>query len=712
MKFDFKGNVTVLFQKYFLSIALGLITVIASGALADTPVPVNSHVTAELISDHGSIASNSQFRLGVRFVIEEGWHIYWMNPGDSGLATKVTLTAPSGFVVNDLQWPTPEKIVASELVNFGYEKEVLLYADARSPELSAEAKQDFSASVRWIACKDECIPGAAHLDLSIPKVANATLVTTASSQPLFALTQQHLPKVVGGSPFLSATVNKGVISVTLPGDELSADAQTSGIFIPSDKETFDYKAPQTYQANSKDSFTVQWSDPKLSLTPMPVVAGIIVLSNDALHATKSFQVNLPLTAATPTTSAPFGIKAFFIAIFGAFLGGVILNVMPCVFPVLSIKVMGFLDHSVHDAKKQGLCFSAGVILSFWFLGGLLLILRAFGSQLGWGFQFQSPIFVTVMGLVIFTFGLNLVGLFEMGSSLQSLSGSVKVDKGYKGSFLSGVLATTLATPCTAPFMGSALAVALGQSSIIAVLIFTSLGIGMSTPYLLLSFFPKGLAYLPKPGEWMNGMKQLLAFPLFATVLWLMWVLGNQIDADAVIRFATGALVLAFGLWIFGRWCAPHQSNMWRRIGFIVTSALLVASVYVAYPVEAVKRDELSMQATKAHDQWEPFSKARLKELVANKQPVFVDFTAAWCLTCQINHKMVLDSEVVVAAFKEKGVTLLRGDWTNRNEEISKVIEEHGKSGVPLDIVYSPSGKTKILAPVLTQQIVLAAIGVK
>jgi len=399
----------------------------------------------------------------------------------------------------------------------------------------------------------------------------------------------------------------------------------------------------------------------------------------------------------------------------AFIGGLILNLMPCVFPILSIKVLSYVNHAgSSEAKKHGLIFGAGVIVSFWILAALLFGLRAGGAELGWGFQFQSPVFVALMAMLLFSLGLSLMGMFEFGSSLQNMAGKVDTSHGYSGSFMSGVLATVLSTPCTAPFMGTALAAALALPAAQALLIFTTLGIGMAAPYVLLTFFPKLARFLPRPGNWMVTFKELMAFPIFASVIWLVWVLGQQAGSDGVICFLGGLLVLTLGFWLYAKFGGPMASVRRRRFASaaLVTCALI--AIYIALPIGKVAEASEDMKPSSgAQDpeqiQWQPFNQAKLDQLLAEKKSVLVNFTARWCLTCQMNHKMVYDCPSVNEKLKEKKIIAMRGDWTNKNPEITKIIRKFSRSGVPMDIFFPAEGKPHLFSSVLSKSDLLETL---
>lgn len=566
------------------------------------------HGQVSLVTDSESITSNQGFKIGVHFVLEDGWHIYYKDPGDVGLPTEAQLTLPSGLSAGEFEYPAPTKIVLDDMTSLGYENEVLLASNIKAAQtLKLGKKSAISAKISWALCKDECIPGSA--DLKIPISAGKFVNSKSVVQPL--LFKQNIA---------------------------ASEPATS---------------PQT-----------------------------------------------PVTLAT-----------LFLTILSAFIGGIILNLMPCVFPVLAIKVMSFANHSgSNKAKAHGLVFGAGVLVSFWLLAGLLILLRSGGSQLGWGFQFQSPVFVAALILILFGFGLSLMGVFEVGHSLQTWAGRHGNSQDYSGSFTSGVLATLLSTPCSAPFMGSAVAMALSFSPFAAMAVFTSLGLGVACPYVLLSFFPRLMKFMPRPGNWMVTFKQAMSFPIFATCLWLLWVEGQQTGQTGMLMVLTGLLLLSIAGWVLGNWGAMHRSVRSRRIGLATALLMAIASGYVALPFDTPTTANAALRPSSSGIAWQQFSEAKLSELVNSHRPVLVDFTASWCLTCQMNHKMAFDNEEVISKIKEKGIVALRADWTNQDAEIAKTIQKYGRNSVPLDVLFTSKDTTPIVLPsVLTAQSLLDKI---
>jgi thiol:disulfide interchange protein DsbD len=405
------------------------------------------------------------------------------------------------------------------------------------------------------------------------------------------------------------------------------------------------------------------------------------------------------------------VSGIWIALVFAFAGGIILNLMPCVLPVLSIKILGFVEHSANDRREiitHGILFTAGVIISFWVLAGLLLILRAGGEQLGWGFQLQSPVFLMILSILLFVFGLNLFGVFEVGNSLTSIGSKVS-GSGKASAFLSGVTATVLATPCTAPFMGSALGFALTQPAFTTILIFTSLGFGMAFPYMFLSIFPRWLKFLPKPGNWMNNLKQFMGFLLFATIIWLAWVLGIQSGSDSIIGLLIALLFAGVAAWIYGKWANVIQKRSVRFIASTIAIVLLICGT--AAGLNLIGDLPASNSASNNFNnglKWQNYTPQLVENLLNEGKPVFIDFTAAWCLSCQVNEKVALNNDSVISVFDNKNITAIKADWTNRDESITKALAKFGRNSVPLYVYYEKGNASQpvILPEILTPEIVI------
>ncbi|MCB1121628.1 MAG: thioredoxin family protein, partial [Verrucomicrobiae bacterium] len=394
-------------------------------------------------------------------------------------------------------------------------------------------------------------------------------------------------------------------------------------------------------------------------------------------------------------------------------GGMLLNLMPCVFPVLSIKVLGFVQQAGEDRSKvklHGLVFLSGVLVSFWVLAGIFLALRAAGQEIGWGFQLQTPGFVAVLASILFLFGLNLSGVFEIGESLVGAGQGLQAKSGYSGSFFSGVLATVVATPCTAPFMGTALGVIITMSAIQSMTVFTALALGVALPYVLLSIFPTFLKWLPRPGAWMESFKKALAFLLYATVVWLAWVFGNQVGVNGMAALLLGLVALGIAAWIWGNWGNLTRKKSVRRVAALATLIFLVTGGVIQFVASGFEAVGLQVESEdKAGISWKPYSPDSVATYLEEGKTVYVDFTAKWCLTCQVNKRVALSNEEVIRYFKDQDIVALQGDWTRRDPVITRELEKFGRSGVPTNIIYRTNGSTQLLPEVLTPSIVLEAL---
>lgn len=691
---------------------------------ADDPSP---HSNAALVSDVTSIQPGTPFTVALHLTMEDGWHSYWKNPGDSGQATSIDWELPSGFTVSAIQWPYPHRIEFGPLTNYGYSDEVLLLLEITPPEgLTPGTSVTLEGTAHWLICADICLPAQGDLSLTLP-VQEATPAPHPTWRPAIAETRENLPQ-----PLEAWTVRAGrnegsyALAVTPPpGHNM---ALQGAYFYPDEKAVLDHAAPQPVSKRGS-TYLIALQQSEYAAEPAERLSGVLVAPEgqtwDRAGTVRAMTVDVPveassddMVAARPPASSGSSSSSILWVLVSAFVGGVLLNLMPCVFPVLSVKILGFAQQGSDDAatiRRHGLVFGAGVLVSFWALAGGLLALRAAGSEIGWGFQLQSPLFVALMAMLFVGIGLNLLGVFEVGNRFMQWGGRwerAASDTAYSGSFLSGVLATIVATPCTAPFMGAALGVALTLTTGGALLVFSALGVGMATPYVALSMAPRLLQRLPEPGAWMETLKQMLAFPMFAAAVWLVWVFGRQVGADGMALLLLGVLLLACAGWIIGRWSALQVSTRTRVVTRTLATLSLAGAVALAVmgaQYEAAASEGPRSVSADAAD-WQPFSPEAVEQLRADGRPVFIDFTAAWCLTCQVNKQTTLNSDAVQEAVQAKNVALFRADWTNRDPVITRALEAHGRSGVPLYVLYPGDGSGPTLLPeILTEQIVLDAL---
>jgi thiol:disulfide interchange protein/DsbC/DsbD-like thiol-disulfide interchange protein len=682
-------------------------------ALAQDDASLYSDV--ELVSDRAAVRPGEIFDVALRVTMEPGWHNYWINPGDAGMPTRITWDLPEGVTAGEIRWPYPEWIEAPPFASYAYKNEVLLLTDIAVSEEFSAPTLDLMAEAEWLVCDEVCYTGSALLSLSLP-VGDVPAEDPRWSAPLAAARAALPAPLPEGWSVSGETTSDGYALLLAPaaGWEQSFEGVR---FFPYETGVIRHAAAQPITHNAEGVvFTLARSE--FAQGTPGRLAGVLVAPEGVTWegGARAVEVDVPLRAAfASTVSAGAGGNGagapitLLLALGLAFVGGLILNLMPCVFPILSIKILGFADGREQERsllRKHGLLFGAGVLVSFWALAAGLIALRAGGESLGWGFQLQSPGVVAFLAVLMFVIGLNLLGVFEIGGRLAGATAGLDRRGGASGAFLSGVLATVMATPCTAPFMGAALGWALAQPAASSLAVFTALGVGMATPYVTLSLFPAWMARLPRPGPWMETLKQVLSFGLFATAVWLVWVFGLQTGMDGVALLLGALTLVAFAAWIVGRWqwATTEPRLRWMTRGIALGAVLLAVTA-----VTTGSRQVASITAA-AGDAWEPFRSAALEEHLAEGRPVFVDFTAAWCLSCQVNKHVALTVPSVERAFEARGVARIRADWTHRDPEITAALESFGRSGVPLYVLYPGAGKEPILLPeILTPGLVLAAL---
>ncbi|MBC8044689.1 MAG: thioredoxin family protein [Rhizobacter sp.] len=680
-------------------------------------------VTPSLITNASD--ASKPFTVGVRFKIAPEWHLYWKNAGDAGLPIEVKWQLPEGFTASGIQYPTPHKIVQAGIVAFGYENEVVLLATITPPkDFNASGKVSIKADLNWLVCQESCIPGNGAAELTFgnlsaaQRLENKNLIEKYTSQLPQPLSRLSLKSRVG----TKATAERTDVEISLEGD----DAVKVSDFFPETFEKFLINHIDIKTSEGKITFPLTPKDKTSELTSLQ---GLLILGE------KGYEFSVPVTAkgdGAPAGNTGGGLIAqdFNVqdeaerlslawVLVLAFAGGLLLNVMPCVLPVLSLKVMSFVQQSAKGKdvnQRLSLLFAAGVVASFWALAAVAVLLQSAGSQIGWGFQFQSPIFVLVMTAVIFVFGLNLVGVFEFGTPAVSGEVSATLSRNDNlGAFMNGVLATTLATPCTAPFLGTALGFAFSQPAWVIFAVFTAAALGLAVPYVVLSWNPAWLKFIPKPGLWMVRFKQLMGFLLFATAVWLLTVIGSQLGAEGVVWTVAFLLALSVAAWLIGQY-ADFTAPRGRKVAVYVIALLIAAGSYYWMFERQLRWREVGVVASTASAieeggiPWKPFTLASLEQDVADGKTVFIDFTADWCFTCKVTEKTVLETQTVRNKIKELGIVAVRADWTNRNDEITALLKKFGRSGVPLYVVF-PAGKPTepiILPEVITTGLLIDA----
>ncbi len=699
-----------------ITFLVSLLSLVSANTLRAEAV-YDAHVRAELVSEVQSIQPGTAFWVGLNLQMDPGWHTYWKNPGDSGLATTIEWNLPEGFTAGPVEWPYPQTIFVDPLMTYAYENTVLLLTRIQTPHsLLPGTTVTLNAEAHWLACEKICIPGKGVFNITLPVRAEAPVPDPVLA-PRFAEARARLP--LNESPWqIDAFQEDNRIWIALSADASLQRHVSEVRFFPDRTEMIDHAAPQKLHRTSEKIY-LELIRSRHAKDDLAQLDGILVSGQGwrGRDSEKSLAVSVPLQSGGALPAAlnrPSGPTLPWALLF-AFLGGMILNLMPCVLPVLSLKILNFVSHAAHGethALRQGIVFSAGIVFSFWILAGLMLILRAGGEQIGWGFQLQSPVFVAVLAVLFFLFSLSLFGVFEAGHSLTGLGRFLSGDRGTPATFASGILAAIVSTPCTAPFMGTAMGFGLTQPPAISLLIFTALGAGMAFPYFLLSAFPSLLRFMPKPGAWMIRFKQILALLLLATVFWLVWLLSLHIRLNALAAGITLSLILtAAGAVAWGR--IPYQAEKSSRRQWSMAAFLLIAAgLGIAVITARFTRYDLAAQTMKGDGiAWESYSAEIYEDMKSSSQPVFIDFTAAWCLSCQVNERLALSTKEVVELFRQRRIRAIKADWTQRDAEITQALARYGRSSIPL-YVYYPRGtsSTPVLLPeIITPSIVLRTL---
>ena len=710
-----------------ISLAVSVPAVTASAedhAAADA-----AHVWVELLVPASSLSRDGKpNKAGLHFKLESGWHVYWKNAGDSGEPPHIKWTMPVGITASDLEFPAPKRLPLGPLMDFGYEGEVVFPFSITASRGAAEGPADLHAKVDWLVCREVCIPEKTELNLTRPVADHAAGAMARDQLQLIQRFEALLPKPAPASfkPVFQASAVGFRLAVT------TGQRETSAAFFPADQDIVDNPSPQPVTPTAKGFVVDLKKDANLTASP-DRLRGVIELSGGRafeIAATPGVVAGVPAaaigagvpagagpTAASASAPAPAPPAASRAASPGllqsaafAFLGGLLLNLMPCVFPVLFIKALALVQSSSeerHKLRTHGFVYAAGILVSFWALVGVLLGLRAAGSHLGWGYQFQSPVFLALMACLLFFLGLSLAGQFEIGLSLTSAGGTLAAKQGYAGSFFTGILAVIVATPCTAPFMGAAIGYALAQSPAITFVVFTALALGLAAPYVALTLQPAWTRFLPKPGVWMEVLKQATAVPVFGTVIWLAWVLAQAYGASLLGVLLVSLLLIAIAGWFLGRWPAKGWAT---SVAVVLLVGVVALSVVAPGKLPTTQGATAASASGSARAAWEPWSAEAVSRSQAQGRPVFVDFTASWCLSCQVNERVALTQPEVQKAFAESNVALLKADWTQHDEAIGDALAKLGRSGVPAYVLYVP-GETspRLLPEVLTPGIVLSEL---
>jgi thiol:disulfide interchange protein DsbD len=708
-----------------LSALPALLVAIALGAPALTAPamaqPVQTgHIEVELVAQEAGAAPGATVYVALRQKIQPGWHTYWRNPGDAGDATRIVWTLPPGWTAGDIVWPTPEQSRVGPLLDFAYTGEVLLPVPITVPaDARVGSIVTLKAAAAFLVCEQVCVPEDAVVTLTLPVVAGMPDADPKWGAKV-AETLAKAPKPAG----LKAVFNLqgGVLKLAVTGAALKGADVSGAFFYPYSGKVIEHPPHQAID-RGPEGLTLSLT-PGYDFTqgtPPTELSGVLALNGAAYEVTATAGTIPPGAGGLGAPAAP--VKAagaslsLPLAVAFAFLGGLILNLMPCVFPILSMKAASLTAHA-HDAGKtrvQGLAFLAGVVVTFLALAGLLIAVRAGGDAVGWGFQLQSPPVVAALSLLMLLVALNMSGVFEVGASVQGV-GSGASGAGLGGSFLTGALAVVVAAPCTAPFMAGALGYALTQPPLVALAVFLGLALGFAAPFVLLAFIPGLLARLPRPGPWMDVLKKGLAFPMYATAAWLAWVFSQQTGSIPLALILAAAVLTAFAAWLYGLAQARKIAGKGAVVPFVLAAlslaavvALVVAAVRAA-PAASTAAADVAAAPSGPSLAAEPWSPERVKALRAEGKVVMVDFTADWCVTCKVNEGAALKGQRLADAFKASDAVLLRADWTKRDAVIAAALAEHGRAGVPLYLVYPKGGgEPAVLPQLLTEGLVIEAV---
>lgn len=705
---------TELINKLILAgmFVLGSTGVFAQGV---SEVAIGEHVDAQLVAETEHAVPGESLWVALRLDHMEHWHTYWKNPGDAGKPTVISWQLPEGVQAGEIVWPLPERFdLPADLVDFGYTEEVFLLTELSIPASFAEETLTIGAQAQWLECEEICIPGGASVDLAIPVNTQTPPAIDNRWAEGFASVRETLPRA-DISLDAMFSLSEDSINLLVQATESIFENAAGITFIPDTHRILDYISDQEITTQLSSLQLSQKAHSRALREPPERLGGLLIVE-DADGAIVTYEVEaepegvtlaaLDGSAVTAPGSAPdMGLLTVFLF---AMAGGLILNLMPCVFPVLSLKAMSLANNSgapVREQRMHGVAYAAGVILSFVVLAGVLLSLQAGGALIGWGFQLQSPWFVASLVFLFFLMGLAMSGVIEIGTGIMGVGSELSEKEGYTGSFFTGVLASVVASPCTAPFMGAALGFAFTQPMPIALTVFVALGFGMALPFLLISFIPALANKLPRPGSWMLTFRQFLAFPLYATAVWLLWVLGRQTSVDAMAMIVLGCVFVAAAAWLYQR----QSDSIWR---YVEVAAVIVCIIGIVTLLSSpIFQPQQGSSVAVEGENFEAYSDARLAQLRENGQPVFVNMTASWCITCLVNERVALSSDTVTQALADNGVTYLKGDWTNNDPAITEVLKRYETSGVPLYLMFpaDSSQPAEVLPQILTESIVLDAL---
>ncbi len=703
--------------------ALLLALALAGPAFAQSPasaVVQTDNVRAELVADVSAVKAGEPFWVGLRQTIRPKWHTYWKNPGESGLPTEITWALPPGAKADPIVWPAPTLFDVGGITNYGFKDQAMLLVRITPPaDLAGPLK--LAAEANWLVCEDVCIPEEGTFELTLPSAA-AVAPAPPEIRALFEQARRTIP-TESPWPARYGISKAGDPTLVVEAKGLKPETISNVYFFPAEWGPVATMARQNARVDASGiHIPLRRGDAKVAMPT--TLMGTLVLTEKT--ADGSVRQAFDVSAKSDPSFVPAGGSASLAGASGAenlslmqallfaLLGGLILNLMPCVFPVLAMKAAAFArlaGHGSAEMRRDGLAYTGGVLVSFAAMAAIVIAIRTSVGDVSWGFQFQSPVFSLLIAYLFFVVGLNLSGVFEVGSRLAGVGQGLVSRGGTTGAFFTGVLAVIVATPCTAPFMAAALGFALSQPAPATVAVLLAMGLGLALPYLALSLTPALQRLMPRPGPWMDRLRQFLAFPMYASAVWMIWVLTQQTGADGVLYALGGMVLIAFAIWLL-RAGSPAPAGIWIRRGVAAVAVLLALAIPVKLqdgPATAASASG-TPSAGVSFEGWERFSRVRMDEAVAAGKPVFVDFTAAWCITCLVNERVALETPAARKAFEQAGVVKLKGDWTNRDAEITAVLKELGRAGVPLYLLWAPGAdRPKILPQVLTESLVLSEL---
>lgn len=662
-----------------LSILFSFFIFFSTGYTHTAAAASPKYVSIRLLPEKTDVKAGETITVGIEQTIAPHWHTYWANPGDSGTSPHIKWSGAE-MKAAPIEWPVPHKLPMGPLTNYGYEKNVVLLQELTLPSDLPEGPLQLRADIDILVCNEICIPES-H---------SASFTINGDQPPSPAAVERaraSLPLDMGWATNLSE--ENGELVVKIETDTPGAFTKLNTIELYPEEWGLVINGEKAKASKNGSTLTLRQTRDVRALSDVPV-SKLVIAYEDASGARKAVRLaTLNESAAPDQSTMPHEVN-FLQAILFALLGGLILNLMPCVFPVLSMKALSLVqlkDQEMDKARLHGLAYTAGILVCFAVIAGILIALKAGGAQVGWGFQLQHAGVILFLAYLFFTLGLNLIGLFDFSFSLAHAGDSLTRKKGLSGSFFTGVLATLVATPCTAPFMAGAMGYAITQPAFVSMTIFLTLGLGLALPYLALTFIPALRHCLPKPGLWMERFRQFLAFPMFAAACWLLWVLSQQIDHMVQFAALLGMLAIALGLWLW-RFRPRHH---WGRYVFLAGAVGCLAFITWTFctirPLSPT--GEIQESKIEENQNWEEFTRLRLEEYLKGNDPVFVNMTAAWCITCKVNEKVAIATDGIEKLFADNNVRYLKGDWTNQNPEITNFLEEYGRSGVPIYVYYGP-----------------------